>query len=45
MQAQVRPPTVESDPLEGIPQINENNVDTLSEQVTCALVKTVCVPS
>ena len=41
--AQVKPPTVESDPLEGVPQIDENNVDTLSEQVACALSRTSCV--
>ena len=41
--AQVKPPTVESDPLEGVPQIDENNVDTLSEQVACALSRTLCV--
>ncbi|KAL9137494.1 MAG: hypothetical protein Q9175_001294 [Cornicularia normoerica] len=31
-QSQAKPPTVESDPLDGIPQIDESNVDTLSEQ-------------
>ena len=36
LEAQARPPTVESDPLEGVPQIDEKNVDSLSEQVTCA---------
>ena len=37
MQAQAKPPTVESDPLEDIPLIDENNVETFSEQVACAL--------
>lgn len=45
MQAQAKPPTVESDPLEGIPQIDENNVDNLSEQVTCGLSRTLGLPS
>ena len=36
VQAQARSPTVESDPLEGIPLIDENNVETFSEQVACA---------
>ena len=35
VQAQARPPTVESDPLEDIPLIDENNVGTFSEQVAC----------
>ncbi|CAD6567155.1 MAG: TOM (translocase of outer membrane) complex component [Alectoria sarmentosa] len=30
--SQAKPPTVDSDPLEGIPQIDENNIDSLSEQ-------------
>ena len=33
MQAQTKTPTVESDPLEGVPQIDESTVETLSEQV------------
>ena len=36
VQAQAKPPTVESDPLEDIPLIDENNVETFSEQVACA---------
>ncbi|KAM0798939.1 hypothetical protein BDR22DRAFT_857202 [Usnea florida] len=31
-QTQAKPPTVESDPLEDIPLIDENNVETFSEQ-------------
>ena len=36
VQAQAKPPTVESDPSEDIPLIDENNVETFSEQVACA---------
>ena len=35
LQAQAKPATVESDPLEDIPYVDESNVDTLSEQVKC----------
>ena len=44
LEAQARPPTVESDPLEGVPQIDERNVDSLSEQVDCTLCITLRVP-
>ncbi len=33
LQAQAKPSTVETDPLEDVPRIDENNVDSLSEQV------------
>ena len=36
VQAQAKPPTVEADPLEDIPLIDENNVETFSEEVACA---------
>lgn len=42
LQAHAKTSTVESDPLEGIPQIDENNVDTLSEQVACVFCMTLC---
>ena len=41
VQAQAKSPTVESDPLEGIPMIDENNVETFSEQVAYA-VSDIC---
>lgn len=45
LQAQARPSTVESDPLEGVPTITESNVDSLSEQVTNILCIPLCVSS
>ena len=44
LQAHADSPTVESDPLERIPQIDENNVDSLSEQVESALFRNLCMP-
>ena len=45
LQAHEKSPTVESDPLERIPQVDETNVDSLSEQVESALLGNLCVPS
>ena len=40
LEAQARQSTVEADPLEGVPRIDENNVESLSEQVISALTRT-----